>query len=103
MREGSPPPVRRNEEAVELLVEAISKLGYTHDQVAIGLDPAPRSCFQGGRYVLKGEEREVDPAVLVELWVSWLDGYPIISLEDGMAKYDWDGWQLLTRRLGDRV
>jgi enolase len=53
--------------------------------------------------VLKGEEREVDPAVLVELWVSWLDGYPIISLEDGMAEYDWDGWQLLTRRLGDRV
>jgi enolase len=101
---GFAPSLKHNEEAVELLVEAITKAGYTPgDQVGIGLDPAVSALFQNGRYVLKGEGRELEPAAMVDLWVSWLDRYPIISLEDGMAEDDWDGWKLLTEKLGDRV
>jgi enolase len=101
---GFAPSLERNEEAVELLVEAIGKAGYTPgEHVAIALDPAPSALFQEGRYVLKGEGRKVSSADLADLWESWLDRYPIISLEDGMAEEDWEGWQLLTRRLGDRV
>ena len=100
---GFAPSLARNEEAVELLVEAIARAGYTHEQVAIGLDPAPSALFRDGRYVLTGEGRELSAAELVDLWESWLDRYPIVSLEDGMAEEDWDGWQLLTRRLGERL
>jgi enolase len=101
---GFAPSLQRNEEAVELLVEAIARAGYTPgEQVGIGLDPAVSGLFRNGRYVLKGEGRELEPAALVDLWESWLERYPIVSLEDGMAEDDWDGWQLLTRRLGDRV
>ena len=101
---GFAPSLDHNEEAVELLVEAIAKAGYTPgDQVAIGLDPAPSALFRDGRYVLKGEGRELTSAELVDLWSSWVDRYPIVTIEDGMAEDDWDGWQLLTRRLGDRL
>ncbi|HXZ98902.1 MAG TPA: phosphopyruvate hydratase [Candidatus Binatia bacterium] len=101
---GFAPSLGRNEEAVELLVEAISKAGYTPgEQVGIGLDPAVSGLYHDGRYVLKGEGRELDSAGMVDLWGSWLDRYPIVSLEDGMAEEDWEGWQLLTKRLGDRV
>ncbi len=101
---GFAPSLKRNEEALELLVEAIAKAGYTPgDQVAIALDPALSALFRDGRYVLKGEGRELSRGDLVDLWESWLDRYPVVSLEDGMAEEDWEGWQLLTRRLGDRV
>jgi len=101
---GFAPSLGRNEEAVELLVEAISKAGYTPgEQVGIGLDPAVSGLYHDGRYVLKGEGRELDSAGMVDLWGSWLDRYPLVSLEDGMAEEDWEGWQLLTKRLGDRV
>ncbi|MGA8015347.1 MAG: phosphopyruvate hydratase [Candidatus Dormiibacterota bacterium] len=101
---GFAPSLNRNEEAVELLVEAISRAGYAPGaQVGIGLDPAVSALFKDGRYVLKGEGRTLDSAALVDLWESWLDRYPIVSLEDGMAEDDWEGWQLLTRRLGERV
>ena len=101
---GFAPSLDHNEEAVELLVEAIGRAGYTPgDQVAIGLDPAPSALFRESRYVLKGEGRELSSAELVDLWSSWVDRYPIVSIEDGMAEDDWDGWQLLTRRLGDRL
>jgi enolase len=101
---GFAPSLERNEEALELLVEGIAKAGYTPgDQVAIALDPAVSGLFREGRYVLKGEGRELSSAELVDRWEAWLDRYPIVSLEDGMAEEDWEGWQLLTRRLGDRV
>jgi enolase len=101
---GFAPSLRRNEEAVELLVEAISRAGYTPgEQVAIGLDPAVSGLFKDGRYVLRGEGRQLTSEELVDLWESWLDRYPIVSLEDGMAEEDWEGWRLLTRRLGGRV
>jgi enolase len=101
---GFAPSLDRNEEALELLVEGIAQAGYTPgDQVAIALDPAVSGLFREGRYVLKGEGRELSSGELVDRWEAWLDRYPIVSLEDGMAEEDWEGWQLLTRRLGDRV
>ena len=101
---GFAPSLKHNEEAVEALITAIEKAGYRPgDDVAIALDPAASELFEKGRYVLKGEGRELDPAGMVDLWVSWCERYPIVSLEDGMAEDDWDGWKLLTERLGSRL
>jgi len=101
---GYAPDLPSNEAAMELLVEAITAAGYRPgDDVAIALDPATSELFEDGQYVLKGEGRSLDPGQLVELWEAWCDRYPIVSLEDGMAEDDWDGWKLLTDRLGGRV
>jgi enolase len=101
---GFAPSLKHNEEAVECLITAIEKAGYRPgDDVAIALDPAASELFRGGRYVLKGEGRELEPAAMVDLWAGWCDRYPIVSLEDGMAEDDWEGWAVLTQRLGDRL
>jgi len=87
-----------------VLVEAILKAGYVPGKdVGIGLDPAVSGLYHDGHYVLKGEGRTLGSVEMVELWTTWLDRYPIVSLEDGMAEEDWDGWTLLTEKLGDRV
>jgi enolase len=101
---GFAPSLRHNEEAVEVLLEAIGKAGYRAGKdVALALDPATSELYKGGRYELKGEGRTLDSAGMVELWASWCERYPIVSIEDGMAEDDWEGWRLLTERLGDRV
>ncbi len=101
---GYAPDLASNEAAMELLVEAIGAAGYRPgEDVAIALDPAPSGLFENGRYELRGEGRSLSPAELVDLWEGWCDRYPIVSLEDGMAEDDWDGWKLLTERLGGRV
>ena len=100
---GFAPDLERNETALQLLVEAIHAGGYTHDQVAIALDPATSELFHDGGYQLRGEGRTLRPVELVDLWERWCDEYPIVSIEDGMAEDDWDGWQLLTERLGRRI
>jgi len=101
---GYAPDLPSNESAMELLVEAIGAAGYRPgEDVAIALDPAPSALFENGRYELRGEGRSLSPAELVDLWEGWCDRYPIVSLEDGMAEDDWDGWKLLTERLGTRV
>jgi len=101
---GFAPSLRHNEEAVEVLLQAIEKAGYSAGtDVALALDPATSELYKDGRYVLKGEGRTLDSAGMVELWASWLDRYPIVSIEDGMAEDDWAGWRLLTERAGDRV
>jgi enolase len=71
--------------------------------MAIALDPATSEIFSDGAYVLAGEDRRLRPAELVDYWADLCDRYPIVSIEDGMAEEDWDGWALLTERLGDRV
>jgi enolase len=71
--------------------------------VALALDPATTELYEDGRYTLKGENRALDSNGLVDLWASWVDRYPIVSIEDGMAEDDWEGWQLLTERLGTSV
>jgi enolase len=101
---GFAPSLRHNEEAVEVLLQAIEKAGYKAGaDVALALDPATSELYDSGRYTLKGEGRTLDSAGLVELWASWVERYPIVSIEDGMAEDDWEGWRLLTERLGERV
>jgi enolase len=101
---GFAPRLDSNEEALALLVEAIGKAGYEPGpEVAIALDPAASEFFRDGRYELAGEQRTLDAAGLVDLYAGWADRYPIVSIEDGMAEDDWDGWALLTERLGSRI
>jgi enolase len=101
---GFAPSLRHNEEAVEVLLEAISRAGYRPGvDVALALDPAVSELYEDGRYNLRGEGRVLSSAELVELWVSWVSQYPIVSIEDGMGEDDWDGWNALTSRLGGAV
>ncbi|MBV8528865.1 MAG: phosphopyruvate hydratase, partial [Candidatus Dormibacteraeota bacterium] len=100
---GFAPNLEANEVAVTLLLEAVDRAGYTTDQVAIALDPAASELYRDGRYELRGEGRVLDSRQLVDLWDDWTGRYPIVSIEDGMAEDDWEGWQLLTERLGARV
>ena len=89
---------------MELIIEAIDKAGYKPgEDVAIALDPATSELEKDGKYELEREGRVVSPAELVDLWADWCRRYPIISIEDGMAQEDWDGWRSLTARLGERV
>jgi enolase len=101
---GFAPSLRHNEAALEVLMEAIARAGYLPgEQVGIALDPAASELFSDGRYHLRGEGRTLSPAEMVDLWERWVTQYPIVSLEDGMAEDDWEGWALLTSRLGARV
>jgi enolase 1/2/3 len=101
---GFAPDLASNEDAVRVLVEAVEKAGYTPgEQIAIALDPAASEIFKDGRYELAGEGRSLTAEELVAFWVDLCDRYPIVSLEDGMAEDDWDGWARLTQALGDRV
>ena len=101
---GFAPDLASNEDAVRVLVEAVDRAGYTPgEQIAIALDPATSEIFREGRYDFAGEGRQLTAAELVEYWVDLCDRYPIVSIEDGMAEEDWDGWAMLTRALGDRV
>jgi enolase len=101
---GYAPDLDHNEVAMELLMEAIAAAGYAPGRdVAIGIDPAVSALFKDGHYELRGEGITLDPAGMVDRWESWVNKYPIVSLEDGMAEDDWDGWKLLTDRLGGKV
>jgi len=101
---GFAPELDSNEEALSLLVEAIRKAGYQPgEEIAIAIDPAASEFYQDGRYALAGEGRTLDAAGLVDLYAGWVENYPIVSIEDGMAEDDWDGWALLTERLGSTV
>ena len=101
---GFAPSLENNVAAVELLVEAIGAAGYRPgEDVAIALDPATSELYADDRYTLASEDRSLTSAELVDLWAAWCDRYPIVSIEDGLAEDDWDGWRLLTERLGGRV
>jgi enolase len=101
---GFAPDLASNEDAIRILVEAIEKAGYTPgDQIALALDPATSEIFRDGRYHLDSEKRVLDAAEFTSFWVDLADRYPIVSIEDGMAEDDWDGWRMLTEALGDRV
>ena len=101
---GYAPDLDRNEAAMELLMEAIAAAGYAPGRdVGIGLDPATSELYKDGHYELRGEGITLDAAGLVDRWEEWVGKYPIVSLEDGMAEDDWEGWKLLTERLGGRV
>ncbi len=101
---GFAPNLASNEEAVALLVEAIERAGRTPgDEIAIALDAASTEFFVDGRYHLAGEGRSLTSAEFADYLADLCDRYPIVSIEDGMAEEDWDGWAALTSKLGDRV
>jgi enolase len=104
---GFAPNVKSNEEAIELVIEAVGKAGYKiKDEVMIALDPAASEFFdkEKGKYIFKkSDKRELTPLQMAEYWENWVKTYPIISLEDGMAEDDWDGWKILTDKLGKSV
>jgi enolase len=101
---GFAPDLESNEEAIKVLVEAIQVAGYTPgEQLAIALDPAVSEIFENGKYELKGEGRSLTSKEMVQYWTELADKYPIVSIEDGMAEDDWEGWSLLTDAIGDRV
>ena len=101
---GFAPDLAHNEDAVKLLVEAIERAGREPGrEIAIALDPATSELYSGGTYNLAGEGRVLSSDDMVGYWVDLCDRYPIVSLEDGMAEDDWDGWAALTRALGERV
>jgi len=101
---GFAPNLQTNEEAIAAIVDAIEKAGYTPGtQVSIALDPAASELYQGGNYVFAGEGVTRNPAELVQYYESLVEKYPIVSIEDGLAEDDWDGWEHLTRVLGSRV
>jgi enolase len=101
---GFAPALDSNEAPLELLVTAIAGAGYTPgEDVAICMDPASSEFFKDGKYVLAGEGRSLSSAEMVDYWSTIPDRYPVLSLEDGMAEQDWDGWILLTERLGGRL
>jgi len=101
---GFAPDLAANEDAVKLLVEAIERAGRSPgDEVALAMDPATSELWSDGSYVLPGEGRTLSSGELVDYWADLVDRYPIVSIEDGMAEEDWDGWAALTKTLGHRV
>jgi enolase len=101
---GFAPNLESNEEACRWLVRAIEQAGYAPgEQIALALDPASSEFFEGGAYVLAGEGRSLTPAEMVDEYERLAAAYPIVSIEDGMAEDDWDGWSLLTQRLSASV
>jgi len=101
---GFVPGLKKNSDAVELILKAIKKAGYRPgEQIALALDPASSSFYEGGYYHLRTEGRKVSSAEMVEMYAEWIKKFPIIVLEDGLAEDDWDGWKILNETLGDKI
>ena len=103
---GFAPNLATNEEPLQLITEACERAGYTPgEQIRFAMDPASTEYYNAetGKYVLAGEGREFTSAEMVDYWENLVDKYPIVSIEDGMAEEDWEGWKLLTERIGSRV
>jgi len=101
---GFPPSVDHHEAALQLIVKAIEKAGYRPgEDIALGLDCASSEFYKDGKYHLAGEKKVLTAPEFTKLLSDWVAKYPIISIEDGMAENDWDGWKHLTERLGDKV
>ncbi len=101
---GFAPDLKSNEEALQLLVEAIEAAGYKPgEDVSIALDPASSEFEKDGRYFLEGDTVGLTSEQMVDLYADWCEKYPIVSIEDGLAEGDWDGWKKLTEKLGDKI
>ena len=101
---GFAPDFETNEGPLGLIVEAITRAGHVPGKdVFIALDPAASETFRDGKYHLESEGRALTAAEMVEMYAAWVEKYPIISIEDGLSQEDWDGWKLLTQRLGSRI
>jgi enolase len=101
---GFAPDLKSNEEAIQVILTAIEKAGYKAGEDAyIALDPATSEFFEDGKYNLKSENRVLTSEEMVDYYANLADKYPIISLEDGLAEEDWDGWKTLTEKLGTKI
>jgi enolase len=102
---GFAPNLKSNEEAVEIILEAVTAAGYNAGvNVMLALDPAASEFYDGSNYVFKKSDgRKLSSAEMVAYWKNWAEQYPIISIEDGMAENDWEGWKLMTDEMGDRI
>jgi len=101
---GFAPALKTNAEAVEVILKAVEKAGYKPGlEICIALDPASSSFFEDGHYLLRTENRKITSAQMVELYADWVKKYPIVSIEDGLAEDDWDGWKHLNATLGSKI
>jgi enolase len=101
---GFAPDLSSNEEAIEVILQAIEIAGYQAGRdIYLGLDVASSEFYQSGKYNLASENRSFDAAGFADYLTNWVDQYPIISIEDGMDESDWDGWAILTGKLGERI
>lgn len=101
---GYAPSLKRNEEPLELMIEAITKAGYKPGvDIALAQDPASSEFFEDGKYQLKTEGKALTSSEMVELYASWMEKYPIVSIEDGFAEDDWEGFATQTARMGDKI
>ncbi|MGD0877393.1 MAG: phosphopyruvate hydratase [Anaerolineales bacterium] len=101
---GFAPALKKNSDAVELILKAIEKAGYKPgEQVAIALDPASSGFYEDGFYNLRTEKRKVTSAEMVQMYSDWVTKYPIVVIEDGLSEDDWDGWKLLNKTLGGKI
>jgi len=100
----APSGLADNEEPIRLMLEAIEKAGYRPgEDIALALDPAATELWSGGAYALARESRSLTSAEMIEMYAGWRDSYPLVSIEDGLAEDDWDGWAALTKQLGERM
>lgn len=101
---GFAPDLGSNEEALQVILEAIEKAGYAAgEDIMLALDVAASELYRDGRYHLDSTGETLDSAGMIDLMADWTDRYPIISIEDGLAENDWDGWKLMTEKLGDKI
>src|SRR5690242_9623500 len=102
---GFAPSLKSNVEAIEVILEAVEKAGYTAgEQIAIALDPAVSELYSDGKYVFKKSDKSTkDSTQMVRFWSDWVKKYPIVSIEDALAEDDWEGWKALTDEIGDTV
>jgi enolase len=101
---GYAPALQSNSEAVEVILEAVERAGYqAGEQIGLALDPAASEFYEDGKYHLRTEGRTLDGEGMVAFWKDWVDRYPIVSIEDGLAQDDWSNWQTMTEELGEKV
>ena len=101
---GFAPDLSSNEEAIEVILEAIHAAGFkAGDDICLGLDVASSEFYENGKYLLASENKSFDAVGFTDYLANWVDQYPIISIEDGMDESDWEGWDILTKKLGDRI
>ena len=101
---GFAPDLQSNEEAIENIITAIEAAGYRPGKdIGIGLDAAASEFYKDGKYVFASENKEMSPTELIDYYESLIDKYPLVSIEDGLAEEDWDNWEIMTQRLGNRI
>jgi enolase len=101
---GFAPSLRSNAEAIDIILESIEKAGYKPgEQISIGLDPASTEFYENGKYTLAKDGKKLTTHQMVKYWIDWVKQYPIVSIEDGLAEDDWEGWAELTKEIGDKV